>query len=117
MNPLRWLWPASIRSQVLSLFKRGMSRDEKSDRQGAFEAYTLAIEHAGAPDDLKAMALYNRALLLAANRKTEEALDDLRTAMELPGCPANVKLSARRRVERLQHRRAGASHSKGQTSS
>jgi len=101
----RWLWPHSVRSQVLSLFKRGMSRTVKEDPQGAIDAYTLAIDHAGAPDDLKAMALYNRALLFAASGKADQARADLRQVMELPTSLANIKLAARRRLERLQHRR------------
>jgi hypothetical protein len=89
----------------LPLFKRGISRTVNEDPQGAIEAYTLAIDHAGAPDDLKAMALYNRALLLAAGGKTADALADLHKVMEIPTSLTNIKLAARRRLERLQHRR------------
>jgi tetratricopeptide (TPR) repeat protein len=108
MNLFRWIWPRSSRSEVMSLYKRGIARAEKHDAAGAMTAYTSAIEMADAPEDLRAMALYNRALLLAAKGKTEQALADLRLIMDLPITQHDVKLAARRRVERLEHRQAAA---------
>ena len=101
-----WIWPRSARSDVMSLYKEGIALAEKHDAQGAMAAYTSAIERADAPDDVKAMALYNRALLFAAKGNTELALADLKTIMALPISPRDVKLAARRRVDRLQHRLA-----------
>jgi len=114
MNLFRRLWPRSIRNHVLSLYKTGITRAENDDHRGAMEAYTQAIESADAPDDLRAMALYNRALLLAADGDIAQALADLRCVMAMPGQLADVKLAARRRLERLQHRLDAVSH-KSQT--
>jgi hypothetical protein len=106
MNPFRrFFWPRSIRTEALSLFKLGMSRGAKKDSAGAMVAYTSAIEQAGTPDDVKAMALYNRAILFAAEGNMDKALADLQSIMEMPIPMTGVKLAARRRLERLQHRR------------
>jgi hypothetical protein len=106
MNLLRWILPRSRRGEVMSLYKRGITRAEKHDAAGAMAAYTSAIEMTDAPEDLRAMALYNRALLLAAKGKTEQALADLKLIIDLPITQRDVKLAARRRVERLEHRLA-----------
>jgi len=104
----RWFWPRSIRNEGLALYKLGMARTEKRDPQGAMDAYTSAIELADAPDDVKAMALYNRALLFAAEGKTEKASADLAAVMKMPIPLHGVKLAAKRRLERLQHRQDAA---------
>jgi tetratricopeptide (TPR) repeat protein len=109
MNLFKWrIWPRSVRGEVTSLYKEGMARAEKQDVNGAMAAYTSAIETADAPDDIKAMALYNRALLFAAQGKTELALADLKIVLDLPIPQRDVKLAARRRVDGLQHRLAAA---------
>jgi tetratricopeptide (TPR) repeat protein len=100
----RWFWPRSNRSEMLSFYKKGMACAEKDDSQGAMSAYTTAIEHAGASEDVKAMALYNRALLFAAEGNNDRALADLTAVMEIPLPLYEIKLAARRRLERLRHR-------------
>ena len=101
-----WIWPRTVRSDVMSLYKEGIALAEKHDAKGAMAAYTSAIERTDAPDDVKAMALYNRALLFAAGGNTQLALADLNTIMALPIPQRDVKLAARRRLDRLQHRLA-----------
>ena len=109
MKLLGWhLWPRSARTEALSLYKEGLTRAEKHDSKGAMVAYTSAIDRPGAPNDIRAMALYNRALLLAAAGNTKLALADLREVMELPILQRDIKVAARRRVDRLQHRMAAA---------
>ncbi|HEY3394850.1 MAG TPA: hypothetical protein VGK58_19245 [Lacipirellulaceae bacterium] len=75
-------------------------------------AYTTAIEHADASDDVKAMALYNRALLFAAEGKTDQALADLEAVMDMPVPLREIKLAARRRLERLRHRQEATARAK-----
>jgi hypothetical protein len=101
----RWLWPHSVRSDALSLYKQGLVCSENKNAKGAMQAYTLAIELPNSPDDVKAMALYNRALVLAAGGAIDQALADLEVVMELPAPLHAVKLAARRRLERLRNRR------------
>jgi hypothetical protein len=100
----RLLGSRSVRSESLLLYKQGMTLAERGDRPAAMIAYTSAIEQPDSPDDVRAMALYNRALLLAADGKTEKAFADLQAVMEMPIPMAGVKLAARRRLDRLEHR-------------
>jgi hypothetical protein len=116
MNLLkRWFWPHSIRGDALSLYKRGLACGESKDSKGALSAYTSAIELADAPDDVKAMALYNRAIILAAEGAIDRAVADLRVVMEMPVSLHLIKVAARRRLERLQHRRDAAVRSNGRS--
>lgn len=101
----RWLWPHTARGDAMSLYRRGLACGERKDVAGATEAYTAAIKLPGVPDDVKAMALYNRALVLAAGGAVEQAVTDLQIVMHLPGTLNAVKLAARRRLERLKNRR------------
>jgi hypothetical protein len=113
----RWLWPCSPRSDALTLYKEGMACAEKKDSKGALLAFTQAIEVADAPDDIRAMALYNRALLFAAEGKKDGALSDLQAVMKM-SIPSNgVKLAAKRRLERLEHRRESATQPNRRSSS
>lgn len=100
----RWIWPRSVRGKGLSLYKEGLACAEKQDVKGAMDAYTLTVDLACVPDDVKGMALYNRALLFAAEGNTVKALADLKAVIELPFPLRDVKLAAKRRLERLQHR-------------
>jgi len=111
----RWLWPRSVRSDAMSHYKRGLACGESKDLKGALSAYTSAIELPDAPDDVKAMALYNRALILVAEGAIEKALADLKVVMELPVPLHVIKLAARRRLERLQHRRDAAARLNGRS--
>jgi hypothetical protein len=110
-----WLWPHSIRGDALSLYKRGLACGESKDSKGALSAYTSAIELADAPADVRAMALYNRALILAAEGAIDRALADLRVVMELPVPLHLIKVAARRRLERLQNRRHAADRADGRS--
>ena len=88
-----------------------MARADKKDSKGALDAYTSAIEQPGAPNDVRAMALYNRAILFAADGKSRKALADLNAIMEMPIPMQGVKLAARRRLERLQNRQDATARS------
>ena len=101
----RWLWPRSPRSDALALYKEGMACGEKKDAKGALQAFTQAIQTADAPEDVRAMALYNRALLFAAEGKSDSALSDLHDVMKMSVPSNGVKLAAKRRLERLEQRR------------
>ncbi len=88
-----------------------MGRADKKDPKGAMDAYTSAIEQPDAPNDVRAMALYNRAILFAADGESGKALADLKAIMELPIPMQGVKLAAKRRLERLQNRQDAAGRS------
>lgn len=100
----RWLWPHSVRTDAMLLYKKGLMYAERKDFAAATSAYTSAIEQPSVPDDLKAMALYNRALILAADGAIDKARADLQIVLEMPVPLHDVKVAARRRLERLQNR-------------
>ena len=105
MNLFQWLYAwRSIRSEAMRLYRLGLARDKKGDSDGALAAYSSAISLANAPDDVKAMALYNRALLFAARGDRHKAAADLNAVMAMPTSVRGVTAAARRRLERLQHR-------------
>jgi hypothetical protein len=112
----RWFWPQSARSEAVSHYKKGLVCSEKNDARGAMDAYTSAIESHDIPDDVKAMALYNRALLLTASGAVDKALADLHFVMNLPAALQTVKLAARRRLERMKNRRNAAAQQAGRAS-
>lgn len=107
----RWIWPRSPRSDAVSLYKAGLAYGEKKNLKGAVAAYSSAIDQLDAPEDVKAMALYNRALIFATDGKVDKAVADLRAIMEMPIPLPGVKLAARRRLERLQQRQDAATRS------
>jgi hypothetical protein len=109
----RWMWHRTIRSELLSLYRRGMKCVEKQDRTGAMDAFAAVIERPEAPDDLVGMALYNRALLFAAAGDPDRALADLNAVMELPIPLHGVKLAARRRLDRLRQRQDATDRAHG----
>jgi hypothetical protein len=114
MGLIKWLFGGrSARSAALSLYKRGLRCTKKHDQHGAMEGFTAAIESPGAPEDLRAMALYNRALLFAALDKFSEAVDDLNAILGMADPLREIKLAARRRLDRMRHTRTVASSPTG----
>ena len=78
MNAFNWLSDRfSNRGQPLPLYKRGMAKAEKHDHQGAIDDYTMVIGMPETPADVKAMALYNRALVHVATGDDRKGVDDL----------------------------------------
>ena len=77
---------------------------KKRDHQGAIDDYTRAIGIPEAPADVKAMALYNRALVFAAARQQPQATEDLDTILATQGALPIVKTEARRLLVRMQRR-------------
>ena len=84
MNILEWLTGRlSSRGKALSLYRRGMKRAKRQDHAGAFDDYTATVGMTGVPPDVKAMALFNRALVLAADGDNLLAIDDLNVVLAL----------------------------------
>jgi hypothetical protein len=105
MSILKWLSSRhSIRGMVLSHYKRGLARTKMHDVEGALNEFTLAIETADAPVDVKAMALYNRALLFADAEDHAKAVADLTAVLTAASPLPEIKRAAKRRLERIQYR-------------
>jgi hypothetical protein len=105
MNFFNWLTRAnSVHDVVLLLYKRGLASAMKHDQKGARYAYTAAIDMRDAPADLRAMALYNRALLSAAANEIPEAIQDLNAVLAMKASPQMVKSAARQKLDRMRRR-------------
>ena len=115
MKLFRWLFAwRSVRSEALHYYRLGMARDKKGDSDAAIAAYSSAISTANAPDDVTAMALYNRALLFAARGENHNAAADLNAIMVMPTSVRGVTDAAKRRLERFRRRKDAAESAQGQ---
>jgi hypothetical protein len=103
MNFFKWLTRAdSVHDVVLSLCKQGLACAIRHDRKGARDAYTAAIDMRDAPADLRAMALYNRALLYAASNEIPKAIQDLNAVLAMTAAPHKVTSAAKQKLDRIQ---------------
>lgn len=79
-----------------------MSRAKSQDLPGALEDYTEVIDTPDVPADLKAMALFNRALVHAAQSRNSSAIGDLEKLLAMPSATETVKTEARRKLVRMK---------------
>jgi hypothetical protein len=68
------------------------------------EDYSAVIDMPEAPADVRAMALYNRALLYAATNDVPRAVDDLNAVLAMTDPLRKVKSAARQKLDRMHHR-------------
>jgi hypothetical protein len=81
-----------------------MAKAKKRDRQGAIDDYTAAIGMPDVPVDLKAMALYNRALAHVAAGDDPKGIEDLDAVLAIDETLVNVKTMARQKLARVESR-------------
>lgn len=96
----------SKRGKALSLYKRGMAKAKKHDRQGAIADYTTTIGMPETPVDVKAMVLYNRALVYVANGDDRKGIDDLDAVLAMDASLVNVRTLARQKLARMESMRS-----------
>ncbi|MEQ8667696.1 MAG: hypothetical protein RIC12_00900 [Pirellulales bacterium] len=94
----------SHQAKALLLYKQGMAKAKQHDHQGAIDDYTAAISMAGAPAQMKAMVLYNRALVYSAIGKTPKATEDLNLILVMKGALNSVRTESKRMLWRMQPR-------------
>lgn len=94
----------TTRGKVLALYRRGMAKAEKHDHRGALEAYDAAIKIADSPADVRAMALYNRALVYAAVGEDGKATADLELVLAMEESFINIKTMAKQKLARMVDR-------------
>lgn len=107
MNPFSWLKSRfSIRRKALCAYKRGMARAKRRNHEGALADYTAAIEMQDVPADLRAMALYNRALVYAAAGDVDRGVCDLDAVLAMDGAVTivNIKTLARQKLAKMKSR-------------
>lgn len=105
MSFIRWVqsW-LSHRGHALAKYRSGVKKAGKHEYQGAIADYTDVIEEDDTPEDLKTMAIYNRALSYSAINEVEKAAHDLDTVLSMPGVSQRVKTAVLRRQERIRQR-------------
>lgn len=94
----------SKQGKALSLYRRGMAKAKIRDHQGAIDDYSAAIDISNAPAQMKAMVLYNRALVYSAAGQDSKAIEDLDVVLVMKEALTNVKIEARRMLLRMQNR-------------
>ena len=103
MKFFQWLrGRQTVRSAMLSLYRRGLARGEKRNRKGAMDDYTSVIDAADAPADVRAMALYNRALLHVSRKDFRRATDDLQAVLAIELRRHDIKSAATRTLDRIR---------------
>ncbi len=95
----------SVRKVASSLYKQGLAKAKQHDLEGAMQSYTAAIEVPNAPDDVRAMALCNRALMFGNVGQVANAVADLNAVLAMPGSLRAIKAAARHRLQQM-HRRS-----------
>jgi tetratricopeptide (TPR) repeat protein len=114
MNFLSWFKNRlSNRYRARSHYRQGMKNARVHQHQQAVIDYTSVIEMQEAPADIKAMALYNRALVLDAMGDQVQAVTDLNKVLAMMETPEQVRLEARRKITRMgrSNERSKASNS------
>lgn len=107
MNVVSWLKNGfSARRKALWNYRRGMARAKRRDYEGALANYTAAIESAGVPADVTAMALYNRALVHVATGHDAKGVDDLNAILEMDGAivMVNIRTMAKEKLAKMASR-------------
>lgn len=107
MNFLSWFRKRlSNRYRARSHYRQGMKNARVHRHQQAIIDYTSVIEMQEASADIKAMALYNRALVHDAMGNHLQAVVDLKKVQEMIGTPEQVRLEARRKITRMDRSNA-----------
>lgn len=107
MSLWNWLQSSfSARHRALWNYKRGMALAKRRDHEGALAAYTAAIDLSEVPDDVQAMALYNRALVYVASGDDSKGVDDLDAVLAMAGEVAivNVQTMAKQKLAKIESR-------------
>lgn len=106
MNPLQWLGELfSRRGQALRLYRAGMKKAHEHDVVGAILDYTALLALPAAPQDLRAMALFNRGLVLVAAGDHGRGGDDLQEVAAMATTSENIRTLARQKLARMETRR------------
>lgn len=98
MKFLGWLRSGFfIRHKALRIYRQGRRRAKKKELERAIADYTEAIETIAVPTDVKAMALYHRALAYVASGNEGKGVEDLDSVLLMDGALVvlNIKTMAR----------------------
>ncbi|MHB0959856.1 MAG: hypothetical protein ACYC0X_29980 [Pirellulaceae bacterium] len=94
----------SSRGKATALYKRGMQKAGDRDLDGAIEDYSAVVEMKGAPADVVAMALLNRALAYSRVHDETKATVDLDRVIAMKGATQQVIDAAHEKLHRMKRR-------------
>ena len=107
MNIVEWLTGRfSRRGKAIALYKRGMAKARKKNHAGAIDDYTIAIDMPETPADVRAMTLYNRAIVYVTSGDPAKGVADLNAILAMSDMLINVKCMARQKLARIAARPA-----------
>ncbi len=105
MKLFRWLTDRfTVRGRALGMLANGIKCAKNNEPKQAIEHYATVIGDRGSPEDVKAMALFNRALVFAASDNEKKAGLDLHLVLGMAGAPATIKKAAREKLVRIQRK-------------
>ncbi|MBX3426327.1 MAG: hypothetical protein KF688_11660 [Pirellulales bacterium] len=83
-------------------YRRGVLEARAGRNDSAIIDYTIAVEMPETAPDVRAMALFNRALAYSTIDDRESAVDDLSRLLEMPAASVQIKTEARRKLLRMK---------------
>lgn len=83
-----------------------MEKAKAEDLAGAIADYSAVIDNKDAPQDIRAMAYFNRALVYSKQSRDDIAQEDLQAVLDLPKAPANIVAAAKEKLARWEKRRS-----------
>ncbi len=92
----------SARGRALAQVEQGMVCVNKSESDNAIKHYSEVVDSSESPRDVKAMALFNRALVYTAIGKERQATEDLKAVLSMPETITKIKKSASDKLVRMQ---------------
>lgn len=92
----------SASAKATALYKRGMEKAESGDLIGAIKDYDNVVANRRCPDDVKAMALFNRGLAFYLQREFQKAKKDFEVVAGMVKGPAKVVAAAQEKLKRMQ---------------
>ena len=103
MNLFNW-WKGRFtdRGKAVKLYRSGMELAKKKEHESAINDYSEAIKLSDELPDVRAMALYNRALMYLAVEDAKKATADLKTVLDMPKAPNDIKIEAKQRLTRMK---------------
>jgi hypothetical protein len=87
-----------------SALLRGIDLAQAKKPQEAIPLYDELINNPGTDADVRARALFNRALAHSALKRDAQAIVDLQAVMAIPRLPENIREAARSQLSRVKKR-------------
>jgi tetratricopeptide (TPR) repeat protein len=112
MNFIKW-WTGrfTVRGKAMANVRKGIECAKSHDSENAVKLYSETIHARETPSDIKASALFNRALVYASTGNEPKAKEDLNQILAMKDDLPDLKSAARQRLVRLQRKTSGSGNS------